>query len=78
MLKDVFTGAATAAASLPGPLQDFYNQLVARGLREEMARLTQHDCNRIATQLNTGLVSGSAIAPRRNAMRDDLIVALQS
>ena len=36
VLKDVFKGAATAAASLPGPLQDFYNELV----REEMVRLT--------------------------------------
>ena len=40
VLKDVFKGAATAGASLPGPLQDFYQDLVARGLREEMARLT--------------------------------------
>ena len=40
VLKDVFKGAATAAASLPGPLQDFYQNLVDRGLREEMARLT--------------------------------------
>ncbi len=40
VLKDVFKGAATAAAARPGPLQDFYNELVARGLREEMARLT--------------------------------------
>ena len=33
------------------------------------AHLTQHDCNRIATQLNDrSPVSGSAIALRRNAM----------
>ena len=40
VLKDVFKGAATAAASRPGPLQDFYQALVARGLRQELARLT--------------------------------------
>jgi len=40
VLKDVFKGAATAAAAKPGPLQDFYHGLVARGLRAEMARLT--------------------------------------
>ena len=40
VLKDVFKGAATAAASQPGPLQEFYAALVARGTREEMARLT--------------------------------------
>ncbi len=40
VLKDVFKGAATAAASRPGPLQDFYDGLLARGLRKEMARLT--------------------------------------
>jgi transposase len=40
VLKDVFKGAATAAASQPGPLQDFYQDLVARGLRKELARLT--------------------------------------
>jgi len=40
VLKDVFKGAATAAASQPGPLQEFYAAMVARGMREEMARLT--------------------------------------
>ena len=40
VLKDVFKGAATAAASQPGPLQDLYSGMVARGMREEMARLT--------------------------------------
>lgn len=40
VLKDVFKGAATAAASQPGPLREFYAALVARGTREEMARLT--------------------------------------
>ena len=40
VLKDVFKGAATAAASQPGPLQDFYNLRIAGGMREELARLT--------------------------------------
>ncbi len=40
VLKDVFKGAATAAAARPGPLQDFYRAVVARGTREELARLT--------------------------------------
>jgi transposase len=40
VLKHVFKGAATAAESRPGPLQDFRDALVARGLREELARVT--------------------------------------
>ncbi len=40
ILKDVFKGAATAATARPGPLQDFYQALLARGLREELARVT--------------------------------------
>ncbi len=41
VLKDVFKGAATAAASRPGPFQDFYNARIASGVREELARLTR-------------------------------------
>lgn len=40
VLKDVFTGAATAATGRPGPLQDFYRAGIARGVREELARVT--------------------------------------
>jgi transposase len=40
ILKDVFKGAATAATARPGPLQDFYRGMLARGMREELARLT--------------------------------------
>jgi transposase len=40
VLKDVFKGAATAATARPGPLQDFYAGMVARGMREELARVT--------------------------------------
>src|SRR2546427_12648797 len=40
VLKDVFKGAATAATARPGPLQDFYHSAIARGTREELARLT--------------------------------------
>ena len=40
VLKDVFKGAATAAASQPGSLQDLYQGMLARGMREELARVT--------------------------------------
>lgn len=40
VLKNVFKGAATAAAARPGPLQDFYEGMIARGMRPELARVT--------------------------------------
>jgi transposase len=40
VLKDVFKGAATAATVRPGPLQDVYHGMLARGMREELARVT--------------------------------------
>ena len=40
VLKDVFKGAATAATARPGPLQDFYHEMIARGMRPELARVT--------------------------------------
>jgi transposase len=40
LLKSVFKGAANAAAAQDGPLKDFYDACVARGVREEMAKLT--------------------------------------
>jgi hypothetical protein len=40
VVKDVFKSAATAAATRSGPLQDWYAGLLARGLREELARVT--------------------------------------
>jgi hypothetical protein len=39
-LKEVFKSTATAAIGRPGPLQDLYGSMVARGMREDMARLT--------------------------------------
>jgi transposase len=39
-LKNIFKGAAIIAASKPGPFQQFYAALVAKGIRPEMARLT--------------------------------------
>jgi transposase len=39
-LKNVFKGAATTALTKPGPFQEFYAALVAKGMRPEMARLT--------------------------------------
>jgi hypothetical protein len=39
ILKDVFKGAATAATGQPGPLQDWYQGVLARGMRPELARV---------------------------------------
>lgn len=39
-LKNVFKGAATAAATRSGPLQDYYAAMLARGTKEELARVT--------------------------------------
>src|SRR3989475_9945383 len=39
-LKNLFKGAAIVAASKPGPFAEFYAELVAKGVRPEMARLT--------------------------------------
>src|SRR6202140_670402 len=39
-LKNLFKGAAIIAATKPGPLQEFYAALLAKGMRPEMARLT--------------------------------------
>lgn len=40
VLKDIFKGAATAATSRPGPLQDFYHAMLARGMDKDIARVT--------------------------------------
>jgi transposase len=40
VLKDVFKGAATAATGRPGPLKDLYQGMIARGMKEELARVT--------------------------------------
>lgn len=39
-LKNLFKGAATVASAKAGPFKDFYDALVAKGIRPEMARLT--------------------------------------
>ena len=39
-LKDIFKSAATTASAVPGPLGDFYKNLLAKGMKPEMARLT--------------------------------------
>jgi hypothetical protein len=39
-LKNVFKGAATTASALPGPFRDFYENLLGKGMKPEMARLT--------------------------------------
>lgn len=40
VLKNVFKSAATAATARPGALQAFYQNMVARGMREDLARVT--------------------------------------
>jgi hypothetical protein len=39
-LKNLFKSAATIAAVQAGPFQEFYDALVAQGIKPEMARLT--------------------------------------
>jgi len=39
-LKNLFKGAAVVASSKPGPFEEFYAALLAKGMRPEMARLT--------------------------------------
>jgi transposase len=39
-LKNLFKSAAVSASTRPGPLQDLYGALVAKGIRPTMARLT--------------------------------------
>jgi transposase len=39
-LKNIFKGAATRAAAVGGPFQNFYEACVARGMKPPMARLT--------------------------------------
>jgi transposase len=39
-LKNIFKGAAIRAAAVAGPFQQFYEVLVARGMKPPLARLT--------------------------------------
>jgi transposase len=39
-LKNLLKGAAIIASTKPGPFQEFYTALLAKGIRPEMARLT--------------------------------------
>jgi transposase len=39
-LKNIFKGAATRAAAVSGPFQEFHAALIARGMKPTMARLT--------------------------------------
>jgi transposase len=40
VMKDLFKGAAAAATGRPGALQDLYQAMIGRGMREELARVT--------------------------------------
>jgi len=39
-LKNIFKSAATTASASPGPFRDFYENLLTKGMKPEMARLT--------------------------------------
>jgi len=39
-VKNVFKGAALAAATRPGPLQNWYQERITNGMRPELARVT--------------------------------------
>ena len=39
-LKNIFKSAATTASASPGPFRDFYENLLANGMKPKMARLT--------------------------------------
>ena len=39
-LKNIFKSAATTASATPGPFRDFYQNLLTKGMKPEMARLT--------------------------------------
>ena len=39
-LKNIFKGAATRAAAIPGPFHEFHAALIAKGMKPPMARLT--------------------------------------
>jgi hypothetical protein len=39
-MKEIFKSTAMSASHCAGPLQDFYQGLLARGMKPEMARLT--------------------------------------
>jgi hypothetical protein len=39
-VKEIFKSAATAATGRAGPLKDLYEQMIARGMRQELARVT--------------------------------------
>ena len=40
LLKSVFKGAATAATAKPGPLREYYEASLARGVKDELAKVT--------------------------------------
>lgn len=40
VLKNIFKGAASAAIARPGPLQEFYQAMLERGMKPELARVT--------------------------------------
>ena len=39
LLKSVFKGAATAATLKPGPLRDYYEASLARGVKDDLAKV---------------------------------------
>ncbi len=63
VLKDVFKGAATAATARPGPLQDWYQGVLTRGVREELARVTL--ARKLAALTLRGWKSGERFDPTK-------------
>ena len=54
-LKGLFKGAATMASVRPGPLQDFYQAALAKGIKPTMARLT------LARIIREGIASAQSL-----------------
>ena len=62
-LKSLFKGAATTASARPGPFRDFYENLLGKGMKPEMARLTL--ARKIAAISLTVWKKGEAFDPEK-------------
>src|SRR5260370_10329736 len=75
-LKNLFKGAAVSASSKPGPFQEFYAALLAKGMRPEMARLTF--ARKIATIVLVVWEKGGGVAARHLEPQTTLLALVQS
>jgi transposase len=62
-VKSLFKSAAISASTRPGPLQDFYVAMVAKGIRPTMARLTL--ARKIAAITSTMWKKGVSFDPKQ-------------